>query len=126
MEPIARQKYMEITKNEVIQVGLVVRNDISWLAGSPDGLFVDQAGNTVLLEIKCPISNQDQQIFVKYLDLNVDTMNHELNRKDAQGKVYYTQVQLLMFLCGAKKCDFFVYSSVDHTIVSIEYDKTYT
>ena len=124
---VARQKYMEITKNEVFQCGLVVNPDMSWLFGSPDGLFLNDQNELSVLEIKCPISNEDQKITVPYLDFEIKKGHRrwQLDLKNSQGRKYYSQVQINMFLCGAKSCDFFVWTSVDYRLFSVQFEKTY-
>ena len=119
---------MEVTKNAVFECGLVVKPEMCYLAGSPDGVYLNEHNEVVVLEIKCPISNEDQPIFVKYLTFQVDKKGHliwELDLNDAQGRKYYTQIQINMFICGAKYCDFFVWSSVDYRLFTVNFDKKY-
>lgn len=50
-EPIARDKYAEVNRVAVTEVGFIVREEKGWTLGySPDGLVGDDG----LLEIKCP------------------------------------------------------------------------
>ena len=104
---------------------LLVKTEKSWLAGSPDGLVLNQFGDLILLEIKCPSSNEGKEISVPYLDLDGYTMQYELSQNDSQGRMYFTQVQILMYITGAKLTHFFVYSAVDYKLVLVHYDKKY-
>mmetsp|Transcript_41226 Transcript_41226/g.93234 ORF Transcript_41226/g.93234 Transcript_41226/m.93234 type:complete len:335 (-) Transcript_41226:84-1088(-) len=102
MEPEAREKYTEKKKAEGMQVevaelGLCVWPDEPWLAGSPDGLVVEN-GITGLLEIKCASS----QLSVSF------TKGDKWRRAEAQ-------MQGCMAICSAlfgkpiPWCDYFVY-----------------
>jgi hypothetical protein len=64
MEPVAFQKYIQVTGNNVIQTGLIVKNGVWWLAASPDGMMKEDNGDLKVLEIKCPYSNAQKDIEV--------------------------------------------------------------
>ena len=124
MEPVAIKKYEEVTKNEVIKSGFVVKLDKCFIGASPDGLVLDENGEIIVLEIKCPISCKDSRIVVPYLEaLNPGEANlrYRLSKKHE----YYCQVQLLLYCCGSRKCHFFVYSSAHHVLVTVDYDEKY-
>ena len=111
LEEEARKKFIQLTNYRVYQFGLVVRDDQPWLAGSPDGVFVNEKNELCVLEIKCPFTCKDGPINTRYIVNNDLLMSHS----------YYTQVQLLMYIIGANNTSFFVYSSQDfkHIIVPI-------
>jgi len=118
MEPEARNCFMAQTGYDVHQVGLIVRADQSYLAGSPDGLYLDEAGNLVVLEIKCPISCRDTDtINVPYLDYSADG---SVKLKPTHS--YFTQIQILMYVIGATKCLLYVYSRQDQKSVIVSVD----
>ncbi|CAN7940140.1 unnamed protein product [Ixodes hexagonus] len=127
-EPTAREEFQKKTGEHVVEVGLLVHKQQTWLCGSPDGLFAKKDG-TVLLEIKCPYSIRKSAVvdvatatkvsFVKYLTY-VDNKLHLRNSHR-----YYTQVQLLMYVLNLKECLFFVYTSVDSVIVVVDRDDTF-
>ena len=124
MEPLGVKKYEEVAKYKVFKSGIVVKLDKCFIAASPDGLVLDENGDIIVLEVKCPISCKDSKIVVEYLEaLNPGEprLNYRLSKKHQ----YFCQVQLLMYCCGAKKCHFFVYSSVDHVLVNVDYDEKY-
>ena len=122
-EPLAVQKYEDVTGYKVERSGLVVKMGKSFLAASPDGIVIDENGDIIVLEIKCPIKCKDKNIFIDYLDQKVVNLKveHELSKKHP----YFTQVQLQLFCCGAKKAHFFVFSSVDHVLVNVNYDEEF-
>ena len=93
----------------VYESGLVICRHYSWICGTPDGLVVEESGQLTILEIKCPISGASGDINVKYLKGD----NDELNLKDTQGRLYYTQVQVQLMACDAKKAHFFIYARPD-------------
>lgn len=111
MEPAALEKYKNLTGNQVYQTGILVSSHQPWLAGSPDGL-VDMGTEKRVLEIKCPASNKDQAISVPYVTDHCLKKTHD----------YYYQVQILLYLTGLKKCDFFIFSKQDSLLLTIERD----
>ena len=114
-EDNARRKFTEVTSYEVEKCGLIVSNRFNWLCGSPDGIFVNAAGERVLIEIKCPISCENSKINVKYVKNSQIKQTHE----------YFCQVQLLMYLTRTKKCNFFIWSEADYLLLEIELDLPY-
>ena len=124
MEPLALKKYNEVTKNEVIKAGLVVKLDKCFIAASPDGLVMDENGDITVVEVKCPITCKDSRIVVDYLEA-LNPGDAHLNYRLSKKHPYYCQVQLLMYCCNAKKCHFFVYSSANHVLVTVDFDEKY-
>jgi hypothetical protein len=115
METFAREKFEELSGYKVIQVGLMVKVEKPWLAATPDGLFLDSEWQRNILEIKCPYSNKDKDIDVPYLK------DGKLNQRHA----YFTQIQLQLYVCKAKKATLFIYSSNDSRSVQVPYDEKY-
>ncbi len=113
-EPIAKDKYSQITSGVMIDVGLVIKRSQPWLCASPDSL-VKIGEDLIVLEIKCPSSCREKEIKVPYLK------NGELVKSDK----YYTQVQLQLYCCNLKKAHFFVYSSADYVLLEIEKDQEF-
>ena len=112
MEPIAREKYRELTKNEIFQSGLVVQKEKPWLCASPDAIVKDENGQFFVLEIKCPSSCKDKKIVVPYLVNNSLKKSHQ----------YYTQVQIQMFCCNLPLAHFFVFSETDCKLITVQRD----
>ena len=112
MEVRARSSYSEKTGNIVIDSGLIVKHGQSWLCSSPDGLIPSE---NACLEIKCPSSCEGKEINVNYLQDNKLVTNH----------VYFTQVQLQMYVSNSKFCHFFVFSEKDSKLVIVERDDNY-
>ncbi|KYM93672.1 hypothetical protein ALC62_15722 [Cyphomyrmex costatus] len=116
-ESEARKTYCDEKEVEVIQFGLIVPSENSWLGYSPDGVVFNEDGNPVkLIEIKCPFIGKKEtasNILTKlsYVRLPEKTLqeNHE----------YYGQVQLGMAILNLKKTDFIIYASFDNSIVVI-------
>ena len=120
MEPAAFEKYKEVTKNQVFKSGMIVSCDKSYLGASPDGLVKCDDGEWIILEIKCPVSCRDKPIEVPYLERGLRGL--ELKKTHE----YFTQCQVLMYVCKLKKTHFFVYSSNDYKLVTVDYDKDFT
>ncbi|XP_077502566.1 uncharacterized protein LOC144113400 isoform X1 [Amblyomma americanum] len=107
MEPVARKNFEEKVCADVLETGLVVHTAQPWLCGSPDGLF-ETAKGVCLLEIKCPFSRRnrdiidvDQEItFVPYIKYKNGKLTLLASHR------YYTQVQLLMYVCNLNECFF--------------------
>ena len=112
MEVKARQSYSQKTGNIVIDSGLIVKPGQSWLCSSPDGLIPSE---NACLEIKCPSSCEGKAIDVSYLQDDKLVTNH----------IYFTQVQLQMYVSNYKFCHFFVFSEKDSKLVIVERDDNY-
>ena len=118
LEPIARKRFEEIVGCPIFVPGLVIRPAKPWLGASPDGAYLDENGQLKLLEIKCPVPKDGKDIFdVTFLD-----KNYELKRSHD----YFTQIQVAMYCCKAKECDFFVYSPDKYKLLTVKYDHGYT
>ena len=88
-EPDARTVYELMTGNDVQQVGLIIPDDMDYVAASPDGLIGDDGG----LEIKCP-----------------NTATHiETLRTRKIPRNYMLQMQWNMFCSGRSWWDFVSY-----------------
>ena len=120
-EPKAVEKYEEVTGYKVEKSGLVIKLGKSFLAASPDGLVIDENGDLIILEVKCPISCKDSIIFTGYTSWNPKAKAYELEKTHP----YFTQVQLQLYCCGAKRAHFFVFSSVSYRLITVNYDEEY-
>lgn len=92
-----------------------------WLCGSPDGLFY-RGDEVCLLEIKCPFSRRDNVLIDAEKEISYVPYVKYLNGKLTllPSHRYYTQVQLLMYVCNVAECFFFVYSSAQSIVVVVE------
>ncbi len=116
MEPLAKEKYVQLTGNSLIECGLVVKKCQPWLCASPDAVVKDPEGSLFLLEIKCPSSCKAKCIAVPYLnEEGFLKKNHE----------YYCQIQISMYCLTVKKCHFFVFSSADFRLLEISRDDSF-
>tara|TARA_Y100001970_G_C13996406_1_gene730963 strand:+ start:219 stop:956 length:738 start_codon:yes stop_codon:yes gene_type:complete len=96
-EDQAIDKYCELTGQTNYNFGLIAHedvyktNDYYWLAGSPDGISIDNRGlkEPILLEVKCPYRRK-----IKIGEIP---------------KYYYPQVQLNLFICDLNVADFIEY-----------------
>ncbi len=111
MEKKAREKYVLVTGKQVLESGLFVRASQPWMAASPDGIVIGKQ-ETRMLEIKCPSSCQDGKIEVDYIQENNLKKSH----------MYYTQVQLQMYVTNTCICDFFVFSEADYKMLEVPID----
>lgn len=89
-EPMAVQKYQEVTGNEV-QYTQSFMEYSEWLGGTPDG-FVDDDG---IIEVKCPYNGGNH---LRSL-LTGEVYNPE----------YLYQIQGYLWMTGRKWCDFITY-----------------
>lgn len=143
-EPKARKLYMDCTGHDVINLGFLVNPNMPWFGYSPDG-FIE---NDKIIEIKCPIDGQKMAVIdliynVPCLEKKKTSGN---NQKDSEVTIlmsretgnnsmvamtlgnivglkenhpYFFQVQMGMFICNVKKCDFIIYSSFEDSAVVI-------
>lgn len=114
MEPIALQKFIEITNFDVVASGLVISRNQPWLCGTPDGIFLDSNGKLCCLEIKCPYNSRiSPEIEANYI------LSRSSLKKTHQ---YFTQVQLQMYLTNSQNCHLFVFSPSDYVHLIIQRD----
>ena len=106
MEKRAKITSEELTGLEVFETGLIVFINQTFLACSPDGIIFN-ANDCELLEIKCPftckiakiVSREERRSFVPYLQFD-ETENLMLKKSN----VYYTQIQVSMYILGISLC----------------------
>lgn len=128
-EPIALEQYQKYMMSirrpvQVFKSGLVISSDFPYLGASPDGKVVDPGCSNPfgLSEVKCP----ETKYLVTPLDACSDS-NFFLEEVNGMPKLkrthkYYTQVQGLMGVTGARWCDFVVYTSKGMSIERIPFD----
>lgn len=128
-EPIALEQYQKYMMSirrpvQVFKSGLVISSDFPYLGASPDGKVVDPGCSNPfgLSEVKCP----ETKYLVTPLDACSDS-NFFLEEVNGMPKLkrthkYYTQVQGLMGVTGARWCDFVVYTSKGMSIERNPFD----
>ena len=131
MESEGREKYAQVSKNRIIEVGLVVCPKLPWLCASPDGIIVTKGpdGNDhyKLLEVKSPssrkgselIDRQEGKSWLPYLEIKDGSVQLKQNHP------YFTQVQVSMLVTNVKECDLVIHSSVDLVICKGKFDSYY-
>lgn len=122
-EAKARDVFSNSSGLNVLKCGFLVHPDIPYLGCSPDGL-IESDGIIEVLEIKCPVlgSSRPAEEIAENLDyLYVDEVSQCYCLKKRHK--YYGQVQLCMFLTGANKCHFIVFSSFDNSFVNVPVPK---
>lgn len=87
-EPVVTDIYSKLTGKEVLEFGLIVHSEHSWLGASPDGITPDG----IMIEIKCPFRRKITGIPPLY---------------------YWIQVQLQLEVCDLEYCDFVEYEFVE-------------
>ncbi|XP_074101313.1 uncharacterized protein LOC141528918 [Cotesia typhae] len=125
METHAKDKYQELANCIVKRVGVLVSKFQPWLCASLDGVVTDDGSILKIVEFKCPSSCEKKPIInivdnssnVKYLQL----IDNKLQLKKTD--IYYTQVQVQMYVSGMSVCDFFVYSPVEDGSFLIEVNR---
>lgn len=114
---------------KVVQVGLIVKKDQQWLCGRPDGIVVEDLCITKVIELKCPLVCAKKPVFnSENKKLNVPYLIYDDNEiKLKESHVYFTQCQLLLYVCGLTVCDLFIYSPVagGSCIVEIHRDEKF-
>lgn len=124
-EQTALKEYCLTYKCCVRQLGLFVKEQQPWLCCSPDGIVLGQDCLT-LLEIKCPYSCREKPVIeekiciVPYLYV---TSDGGVALKDTH--VYYTQVQVSMYILNLVSCDLFIYSPKGSVKVNISINEEF-
>ncbi|KAH9371947.1 hypothetical protein HPB48_010804 [Haemaphysalis longicornis] len=117
--------FCELMSAEVQRCGLCIMLEQRWLCFTPDGL-VRKGTEVSLLEVKCPHSCREKPIInVEEQVSNVPYLvfrDNELLLKKSH--VYYTQVQVSLYVLGLEKCFFFVYSR-HQQVVEVVADKDF-
>ena len=106
LEDSARQRYSEITTNQVHPCGLIIHQQHCFLAASPDGISVSSDGTLRVLEIKCPYRNSNAPIDVDYIVFSEECGTQKLKKSHP----IFTQVQLQMFVTNITVAHLFVFS----------------
>ena len=111
----------------VLKSGLVASLDAPYLGASPDGKVIDNGCSIPfgLSEVKCA----ETKFLVTPLDACSDG-NFFLENRNGELKLkrnhkYYSQVQGLLGVTGARWCDFVVYTSKGMSIECIPFDDQY-
>ena len=132
-ESVAIEKYCKYMANighkvTVLPCGLVVRPDLPFLGGSPDGKIIDPVAHPHygILEVKCPykyreVSPMDAALMDS--DFYVSVKDEKLYLKETHQ--YYFQVQGQLALTGAKWCDFVIYTKKGLGIQRIKFNEQF-
>lgn len=126
-EPRAKQVYSEIYGEKLVDVGVLVSKFQPWLSVSIDAAVVENNKITKILEIKSassckkrPVVDYEKQTCnVKYLSIEKNVV------KLVKSHVYYTQCQVMLYVTGLEKCEFFVYSPVKSCRVTVLKDRKF-
>ncbi|XP_077500074.1 uncharacterized protein LOC144110880 [Amblyomma americanum] len=126
LEEEAIESFSKQIEAEVHKCGLVIMLEQPWLCCTPDAIVV-QGPTASLLEVKCPYSCRDKPIVdfesnisgVPYLVFQDGKL--ELKRTH----VYYTQVQVSMYVLGLEACFLYVYSKQQHITVKVPIDNAF-
>lgn len=78
-EKIALETYKQLYKYDVQECGLVIHNFNTWLCASPDGIVMSKGKPFKILEIKCPISCQNQPIVSDTGEINLNYLIKDSN-----------------------------------------------
>ena len=122
-EADAKKMYCEIMRtshshHRVEECGLVIHEQLPFLAASPDGIIVDDCCGKGVLECKCPYTCRDLTIKdVPYLYRDND---NQLCVDESHP--YYYQIQGQMHVCGFLYADLVVWIVDECAVVRIQYD----
>ena len=90
---------------------LFVKSSYPYLAGSPDGMFVCNCCPPSTIEVKCPYSVRDSDLFSQDVYKKVDFLEQvDGNLRLKRSHKYYAQVQGQMWVCGVQQCYFIVWT----------------
>jgi len=112
-EPVARLEYLDQTSYALEENSefFQLHDEYDWIGVSPDGITVDQEGNRIGLEIKCPMK----------FTLN-ETGDIDLNKKKPN---YFGQVQHFMEVCDLDCCDYVEWVEGDIRILRVQRDQEF-
>lgn len=121
MEPYARQEYMQITHNEVVEIGFRRSSKIDWLGDSPDGLVVDkETGKPIgCIEIKCPKPNTWMLYKYSFSKGKKEGKTSNEILKEIKPE-YYWQCQCHCECNNLPWCDFIYYDQMQNDGLQVE------
>ncbi|XP_015188687.1 PREDICTED: uncharacterized protein LOC107072893 [Polistes dominula] len=94
---ITRELYEKYINCKVVECGLVVAHNNSWLGSSPDGIVFDDLKPIKMIEIKCPYNGKKKTLEEVIPSLQyLVTVNNQLTLKKQH--LYYAQIQIGMAL----------------------------
>lgn len=112
---------------EIQKVGLIVMENNTFYAASPDAIWTCNCHGKFCVEIKCPFRIKDST----ELSVLLDSKNPFL-RKDLNGQIslvkshsYFYQIQLQMFILKMKMSLFYIYARNVQLLVQVEYDEEF-
>lgn len=126
MEGTARQCYLNHMKTQhanfqLRAVGLVVKEQEPYLAATPDGIFSCSCCGEGAVEIKCPYKYRDGLEGYE-VDRAFCLDENQYLRRSHQ---YYSQVQLQMYTCNLKLCDFVVWTKGGFAVTRVGRDEAF-
>lgn len=116
--------YEEKMGSKIYKSGVIINPSVPWVAGSPDGLIInDNCVIDTLIEVKCPIKGATQSVTqlienseIPYVRRYGDKLSLKKNHK------YYGQIQLYLGLLNINCCHFVIYSPYEKNfILLVEY-----
>ncbi|CAG2198744.1 unnamed protein product [Mytilus edulis] len=118
-EAVAANEYAKLQDDSVnvYPCGIIVSPFSPWLAASPDRkvynpLMVPPYG---LLEIKCPVKQLEECIYLTKSDDNTWTLKRNHN--------YYHQIMMQLAVTGLKWCHFYVWRSDESHLECVKFDE---
>ena len=102
--------------------GLVVCENLPYLAASPDGIRQCACHDKVLVEVKCPYKYRDEE--PKGV-LDVPTFFLDAAGKLKTGHRYYTQIQLQLYVTQHSVCDLVVYTNKGIYVSQVVFDEKF-
>ena len=118
-----------------------------YIGASPDGIFKCPCCPKMVIELKCPYSHRNETLFEAALndsqfcltageDGKLDLKKshsyyaqvrslYQLKAQETHFNFYYTQVQIEMFACEAKKCFFCVFTLKDFACIEVDFDEKF-
>ena len=118
-EPVAIEQFEQRYGMDIAKSGLIVSQEMPYLACSPDGLI----GNDTIVEVKCPSASKNKPInsvTVPYIKTNADGSFYLQKKHD-----YMYQIQGCMHITGRVNCKFIVFTLTDMLVLDIAYDKAF-
>ena len=130
-ETVAKKRYkaymkLKQKKNvKVLESGLVVCPNYSFIGASPDG-FVSSEEGSYLLEIKCPYKWRNSKITEACKDPDFYCNSDENGNITLKtNHRYFTQIQGQMGVCKMDMCHFVVFTLVDFVVISVRFDQLF-
>lgn len=127
LQSLKEKVFCEHNEFSMVKCGFFIRSDLPHLGASPDALIYCSCHDFITVEVKCPFKFKNSDNLLNDMINETDcplicvANSIEMNKKHS----YYYQVQLQMFITGAKVGYFLCWAPKDQILVIVKKDEPF-